>query len=100
MHLINQIPVLVLHILKADIAQDTGVVDEHVHAAEVLNCGVDDGFAVLDAVIVGDGFAAGGADFVYHDICGLFQSISIGPLLEYRTYGVYGYTFDDLPSPA
>lgn len=71
MHLVNQIPVLVLHVLKANIAQDTGVVDEHVHAAKVLDCGVDDGFAVLDAVIVGDGLAASGPNFVYHDVCGL-----------------------------
>jgi hypothetical protein len=73
-HLEDQVPVLVLHVLEADVAQDTGVVDEHVDAAEGLDGRVDDLVAVLDAVVVGDGLAARGLDLVDDDIGGLQES--------------------------
>lgn len=68
MNLVDQIPVLILHVLKADVAQDTGVVEEDINTAEVLYSGVDNGLAVLDAVIVGDGLAAGGFNLVDDDV--------------------------------
>ena len=37
-----QIPVLVLHVLKADIAQNAGIVDEDIYPSEVLDSGVYD----------------------------------------------------------
>ena len=64
----DEVPVLVLHVLEADVAQDAGVVDEHVDAAEGLDGGLDDLLAVVDAVVVGDGLAAGGLDLVDDDI--------------------------------
>lgn len=73
-HFVDKVPVLVLHVLKADIAEDTGVVNEDIHATEVLDSGVYDGFTILDAVVAGNGLASGGSDFVYYDICGLLQS--------------------------
>lgn len=70
----NQIPVLVAHVLKGDISQDTGIVEEDIDAAVVLDGGLDDAIAVLDAVIVGYCFAACGFDLVDDDICGLGMS--------------------------
>lgn len=64
MHLHDQIPVLVLHVLETDIPQDTGVVDEHVYPAESLDGRLDDLVAILDRVVVGDCLAAGGGDLV------------------------------------
>ena len=72
MHTVDQVPVLVLHVLEADIAQDPGVVDEDVDAAEVLDGRVDDGLAVLDAVVVGGSVSTGGFDLGDDDVCCLF----------------------------
>jgi hypothetical protein len=66
--LVDEIPVLILHVLEADIAEDTSVVDEDIHTTEALDGGVDDGLAILDAVVVGDGLAARGTDLLNDDI--------------------------------
>jgi len=63
-----QVPVVVLHVLEAYVAQDAGVVDEHVDTAEALDGSVDDAVAELDRVVVGHGLAAGGLDLVDDDI--------------------------------
>lgn len=64
MDLDHQIPVLIRHILEANIAQDAGIVQEHIDSAKVLDGSVNDTVAVLDAVIVGDSFASSSSDFV------------------------------------
>lgn len=68
MHSDNQIPVLVFHVLERNISQDTGIVEQHIDSAVVLDCRLDDLVAVLDAVVVGYCFAASGFDFVNDDI--------------------------------
>lgn len=67
----DQVPVQVLHVLEADVAQDAGVVDEDVDAAESLDGRVDDLVSVLDAVVVGDRLATGSLDLVDYNIGGL-----------------------------
>jgi hypothetical protein len=67
----NQVPILVLHILEADISEDAGVVEEDINAAKIINGSLDDSIAILDAVVVGDGFAACSLDFVNYNIGGL-----------------------------
>jgi hypothetical protein len=74
-HLDDQVPVLVLEVLEGNVAQDAGVVDEDVDAAKGLDGGLDDALAVLDAVVVGDGLAAGLFDLVDDDISGLETNI-------------------------
>lgn len=64
----DQVPVLVLHILEADVPQDTCVVKQDIDATEVLDGGLDDLLAVLDAVVVGYCFTARGFDLVDDDI--------------------------------
>lgn len=71
MNTVDEIPVRVLHVLEADIPQDTRVVEKHIDTAKVLDGSLDDSLAVLDAVIVGDSLAAGGPDLIDNDICGL-----------------------------
>lgn len=53
MNFVDQIPILILHVLEADITEDTGVVDENIDPAEVLDGCLNDGFTVLNAVVVG-----------------------------------------------
>lgn len=71
MNTVDEIPVRVLHVLEADIPQDTGVVEEHIDTAKVLDGSLNDSLAVLDTVVVGDRLAAGGPNLVDNDICGL-----------------------------
>jgi hypothetical protein len=39
---------LLLDVLEADVAQNARVVDQHVNAPKVVDCGLDDGLAVFD----------------------------------------------------
>jgi len=67
----DQIPILVLHVLEADIPQDSSVIDQHIDAAVVLDRSVNDGLAILDRVVVGDGLAASLADLIDDLVGGL-----------------------------
>lgn len=68
---VDQIPIGIFHVLKANIPQDTSVIKQNINAAEGLNSGLDDRITVLDAVVVGDGLTASGPDLVDDNICGL-----------------------------
>lgn len=70
---VDEIPVRILHVLKTDIPQDTGVIEEHIDAAKVLDGGFDDSLAVLDTVVVGDRLTSGSPDLVNDYICGLYK---------------------------
>lgn len=97
-HLDDQVPVLVLEVLEGNVAQDAGVVDEDVDAAKGLDGRLDDALAVLDAVVVGNGLAAGLFDFVDDDISGL--EIKIVSRSAYKrqavhcVVGSHGYFMD------
>jgi len=75
MHLHDQIPILVLHVLETDIPQDTGIVDQHIDAAVGLDSRIDDPIAILDRVVVGDGLAACGGDLVDDFVGGLGEVV-------------------------
>lgn len=81
MNSVNQIPVLVFHVLEGNVTQDTGVVNEDVDAAKVLDGGVDNGLAILDAVVVGDGLTAGLAN-LFDDLIG-----SLSPSVSFVLFG-------------
>jgi hypothetical protein len=69
----DQVPVLIFHVLEADIPEDTGVVDEHIDAAEGVDGGLDDLVTILDGVVVGNGVSAGLFDLVDDNIGGLSE---------------------------
>jgi hypothetical protein len=69
--LVDEVPVLLLHVFEADIAQDAGIVDEHINAPEVVNGCLDDGLSILNRVVVGDGLAACSTDRLNDFVCGL-----------------------------
>jgi hypothetical protein len=70
---VNKIPVGILHVLEANIPENTGVVEQNIDTAEVLDGRLNDGLTVLDTVVVGNRLAAGGADLLNDDICGLVK---------------------------
>lgn len=71
MNSVDEIPVGVLHVLEANIPENTSVVEQNIDTAEVLDGCLNNGLTVLDAVVVGNRLAAGGADLLNDDICGL-----------------------------
>ena len=85
-NLVNKIPVLVLHVLKANIPENTSIVNEDIDPAKVLDSRVDNGFTVLDTVVVGSSLASGSFNFIDHDIGSLYQakSMSVTTLAKYR----------------
>ena len=66
MHLVDQVPVGVLHLVEGLVTQDAGIVDHHVDAAEGVQRVLHDPAAVRDRVVVGHRGAAGGSDFRHH----------------------------------
>lgn len=64
----DEIPVLVGHVLEADVTENAGVVDEDVDATESLDGSLDDLVAILDAVVVGNSLAASGLDLIDNHI--------------------------------
>ena len=73
MHRHDEVPVLVGHVLEADVAQDAGVVDEHVDTAVRLDGSLDDLVAILDAVVVGSRLAARGLDLLDDKVGSLWE---------------------------
>ena len=71
MYIDNQVPIFVCQVLKTDIAQDTGIVDEDVNTSKCLDGGIDNLITIGDTVVVGYGFTACGFDLVDNYICGL-----------------------------
>lgn len=69
----DQVPVLVLDILEADISQDTGIVDEDVDTAKRLDRSVDNLVTVLYGIVVCDSLSAGLLYLVDNDIGGLVR---------------------------
>ena len=68
---VDQIPVGILHVLKANITQDTSIIKQNINAAEGLYSGFNNSITVLDTVVVGDGLTASGADLLDDNICSL-----------------------------
>lgn len=69
----DQVPVLILHVLEADITEDTSVVEEHINAAEGLDGSLDDSVTILDTVVVSYGLTASSFDLVDNDISSLLS---------------------------
>jgi hypothetical protein len=65
---VDQIPIGVLHVLEADVSEDTGIVNENINAAECLDSSLDDLLAIVDAVVVGNGLSTGLSDLVDDNI--------------------------------
>jgi len=51
-HAHDQVPVGILHVLEADISEDTSIVDQDVYPAKVLDRCLNDLVTVLDRIVV------------------------------------------------
>lgn len=95
----DEVPVHILHVLEADITEDTGVVDENIDAAESLDSSLDDLVTILDAVVVGNGLATGGLDLVDDNI-GSLHDKTLSAIANIRLKaGTKELTLESLPSP-
>lgn len=82
MHSVDKVPVLVFHVLETDIPEDTGVVEEDINAAKVLDGGFNDGFAVLDTVVVCYRLAASSSDFIDNHIGSLEETPGVSEIRQ------------------
>ena len=90
----NQIPVLIFQVLKGNIPQDTGIVDEDVDPAILFDGRLDDLLAMLNAVVVGHGLSPCCSDLVDDNISCLYNNISMTRAIEEAQIA-----FVELPSP-
>jgi hypothetical protein len=67
----DQIPVGILHVLEADVAQDSCIVEQNIDTAKCFDGSLYYGLAVLDAIVVGNGASASRLDLSDDDVCGL-----------------------------
>jgi hypothetical protein len=85
-NVLNEIPILILHVLEADIAENTSIVDEDIDATKGLDSGFDDFVTILNAVIVGNSFSAGLLDFVDNDIGSLCDRLDVSRMCVYLIF--------------
>lgn len=71
MNLDNQIPIVILHILEANIPQNTSIINEHIDPPKRLNGSLNNPLSILNAVVVCDRFAACSFDLVNDYVGGL-----------------------------
>lgn len=68
MHGVDEVPVLVAHLVEDTITQNACIIDQNVDAAKGVNGRLDDLVAVLYRVVVGHGCAASLADLIDNDV--------------------------------
>ncbi|MNT90595.1 hypothetical protein D3C72_2315270 [compost metagenome] len=68
MHVLDQVPLLLGHLVEGGVAQDAGVVDQDVDGAEGLQGGGDDLLALGHRMMVGNRFATHGMNFSDHGV--------------------------------
>lgn len=95
MDLHDQVPVLIFHVLEANVPKDAGIVDQDIDPPKSLDGRLNDLFPMLDAVIIRSSLAAGSFDLVNDDIGSLSEGWKISGMGSLRP----GLTFVDWPSP-
>lgn len=68
MHVHNEVPVLILEVLEADIPKNASIVDQNVDTSEVLDSCLNDLLAIRHAVVVGYGLPTRRFDLIYNNI--------------------------------
>jgi hypothetical protein len=77
MNVHNEVPVLILHVLEADISQDAGIVDQDVNTSEVLDSGLNDLLAIRYAIVVSYGLTTCSLDFIDDNIGSLCPGLAM-----------------------
>jgi hypothetical protein len=70
----DDVPLLISHVGEGLVTEDSGVVDENVNAAVVVDCGFDDSFSIEDVGFVADCGTAHLLDFV-DDVVGVDEVV-------------------------
>lgn len=76
MDIVDQIPILIFHVLKANISKDAGIVDKNIDTAEVLNGSLNDLVSEFYAIVVGYGVSTLRLDFIDDDIRSLLPLLA------------------------
>lgn len=71
MNLDNQVPILVFHILKADITENARIVDQDVNPSKLLDGSLDDVLSIFDAVVIGNCVSTCSSDHIDNNVGGL-----------------------------
>lgn len=64
MNIDNIVPLLVGHVGKSLVTEDTGVVDQDIDSAKVVDGGLDDSITILNISLVANGLASELLDFL------------------------------------
>lgn len=67
----DKVPVLIFHVLEANVSQDTRIVDQDVDTTEIGDRSLNYFLAILNAVVVGYSLSTCSLDLVDNDVCGL-----------------------------
>ena len=71
MYLNDQVPVLIFHVLEANVTQNACVVDQDVDSPKFLDGCLDYTLAIYHIVVVGNSLSASSPDFIDNDISSL-----------------------------
>ncbi len=91
MNLHNQVPVKLGHFHKADVSENSRVVDDNVDSSESVNGSLHDFIAELYRIVICDGLTSSLFNFINNDI-----GRSLLFCLGYATYGATEIIYNDL----
>ena len=87
MHGLNIPPIVLVHLVKRSVAKYSGIIDKHIHLAEMIQCGLYNPLTVNNAVCIGYGLTARFVDLSGHQL-GL-------PLVRTARLSVPDIVYDD-----
>ena len=64
----DEIPIGVSHVLEANISEDARIIEKDVNSPKFFDCSLNDEFAILNTVIICNGFSSIGTDFVNDNV--------------------------------
>lgn len=68
MHLVDKIPLFISHVGKGLVAEDTGIVDEHINTAVCVNRGLDDCLSINNIGLVANSLSTKLLDLLHNCI--------------------------------
>jgi hypothetical protein len=72
----NKIPIFICHVLKANISENTSIVNQNINPPEVRDRRLNDFLAVGYAIVIRNCLAACSSNFVDDDISSLRRKVS------------------------
>lgn len=88
MNLVNKIPILVLHVLKANVPQNARIVNENINSTKALYGRINNPLAIGNAIVIGHGLSSILLDFVNDNVGSLSHFVSDGDRSEKAQHGL------------